>query len=60
MFYGFRLNDQKEWTKIKTFSSPQEFIDYVSRRRITTAKLIDEATYQKYYTNHAIPVGDET
>ena len=51
-YYAFRLNDQKEWTKIKNFDTIQEYKDYVARRHITYSKLIDEKTYQKYYVNH--------
>lgn len=51
MFYGFRLNDAKEWTKMKTFNTVEEYKEYVEKRRISFAKLIDEKTYQKYYVN---------
>ena len=50
-YYGFRLNDQKEWTKIKEFKSIQEYKDYIERKNIPWSKLIDEKTYQKYYLN---------
>lgn len=50
-YYGFRLNDQKEWTKIKEFKTIQEYKDYIERKSIPFSKLIDEKTYQKYYVN---------
>ena len=51
-YYGFRLNDAKEWTRIKTFNSIEEFKEYIEKRRIAYAKLIDEKTYNKYYLGH--------
>ena len=48
---GFRLNDQKDWTKIKEFKTIQEYKDYIERKNIPYSKLIDEKTYQKYYLN---------
>lgn len=53
MYYGFRLNEQKEWTRMKTFETVEEFKEYVEKRRVTYAKLIDEKTYQKYYLGHS-------
>lgn len=53
MFYGFRLNEQKDWTRIKTFNTIEEFKEYCEKRRITYAKLIDEKTYNKYYLGHS-------
>ncbi len=50
-YYGFRLNDQKDWTKIKEFKTIQEYKDYIERKNISFSKLIDEKTYQKYYVN---------
>ena len=50
-YYGFRLNDQKDWTKIKEFKTIQEYKDYIERKGIPFSKLIDEKTYQKYYDN---------
>ena len=38
-YYGFRLNDQKEWTKIKEFKSIQEYKDYIERKNIPWSKL---------------------
>ncbi len=52
MFYGFRLNDQKDWTRMKTFNTIEEFKEYCEKRKITYAKLIDEKTYNKYYLGH--------
>jgi hypothetical protein len=53
MYYGFRLNEQKEWTRMKTFDTVEEFKEYVEKRRVTYAKLIDEKTYQRYYLGHS-------
>lgn len=53
MYYGFRLNEQKEWTRMKNFDTVEEFKEYVEKRRVTYAKLIDEKTYQKYYLGHS-------
>ena len=50
-YYGFRLNDQKDWTKIKEFKTIQEYKDYIERKGIPFSKLIDEKTYQNYYVN---------
>jgi hypothetical protein len=52
MFYGFRLNEQKDWVKIKTFNTIEEFKEYTEKRKIVYAKLIDEKTYNKYYLGH--------
>lgn len=38
MFYGYRLNDQKEWTKMKTFDTIEEYLNYVERRNIVWAQ----------------------
>lgn len=59
MYYGFRLNEQKEWTKIKTFNSVEEFKEYIERRRVVYAKLLDEKTYNKYYANKAESIEDD-
>ena len=59
MYYGFRLNEQKEWTKIKTFNTIEEFKEYIERRRVVYAKLLDEKTYNKYYANKAEPIEDD-
>ena len=59
MYYGFRLNEQKEWTKIKTFNSIEEFKEYIERRRIVYAKLLDEKTYNKYYANKVESIEDD-
>lgn len=58
-YYGFRLNEQKEWTKIKTFNSIEEFKEYIERRRVVYAKLLDEKTYNKYYANKAESIEDD-
>ena len=59
MYYGFRLNEQKEWTKIKTFNSIEEFKEYIERRRVVYAKLLDEKTYNKYYANKTESIEDD-
>lgn len=59
MYYAFRLNEQKEWTKIKTFETIQDFKDYIEKRRIVYAKLLDEKTYNKYYANKSEPIEDD-
>jgi hypothetical protein len=59
MYYGFRLNEQKEWTKIKTFNTIEEFKEYIERRRVVYAKLLDEKTYNKYYANKAESIEDD-
>jgi len=51
-YYGFRLNEQKDWTRMKTFETIKEFNEYVEKRKIVYAKLIDETTYNKYYLGH--------
>lgn len=51
MFYGYRLNDQKEWTRIKEFKTIEDYKAYIERRNISYSKLIDEVTYNKYYVN---------
>ena len=53
MYYGFRLNEQKEWTRMRTFNTIEEFKEYIEKHRVTYAKLIDEKTYQKYYLGHS-------
>ena len=53
MFYGFRLNEQKEWTRMKTFNTIEEYKEYIDIRHITYSKLIDEKTYNKYYLNYS-------
>jgi len=52
-YYGFRLNEQKDWTRIKTFETIKDFKEYCEKHRITYSKLIDEKTYQKYYVGHS-------
>ena len=37
MFYGYRLNDQKDWVKMKTFNTIEEYKEYVERRHINYA-----------------------
>ncbi len=53
MFYGFRLNQQKDWTKMKTFNTIEEWKQYLEKHKIVYAKLIDEKTYNKYYLGHS-------
>ena len=35
MWYGYRVNDQQDWIKIKTFDSLNEYKDYIAKHRIT-------------------------
>lgn len=60
-YYGFRLNEQKEWTRIKEFKTIEDYKDYIARRNIPYSKLIDEITYKKYYLNKSStePDGDD-
>ena len=37
MWYGYRLNDQKEWVKIKTFDTLEEYKQYVANKNILYA-----------------------
>lgn len=37
MFYGYRLNEQKEWVKMKTFDTIEDYKDYVEKRHINYA-----------------------
>lgn len=59
MFYGFRLNEAKDWTRMKTFNSVEEFKEYCEKKHITWAKLIDEKTYNKYYLGHSEEESEE-
>jgi hypothetical protein len=36
-FYGYRLNEQKDWVKMKTFDTIEEYKQYVERRHIKYA-----------------------
>ena len=51
-YYGFRLNDQKDWTKIKEFKTIQEYKDYIETREIMAQmdknELIAEFDYYLY------------
>ena len=60
-YYGFRLNEQKDWTRMKTFETIEDFKEYCEKHRVTYSKLIDEKTYQKYYAGHSYePEKDES
>lgn len=37
MFYGYRLNEQKEWVKMKTFDTIEDYKAYVEKRHINYA-----------------------
>ena len=34
MWYGYRLNDQKDWVKMKTFESLDEYNEYIDKKHI--------------------------
>jgi len=34
MWYGYRINEQQDWVKIKSFDSLQEYKDYISKHRV--------------------------
>jgi hypothetical protein len=34
MVYGYRLNDQKDWVKMKEFESVEQYKTYVENKRI--------------------------
>ena len=42
MFYGYRLNDQKDWVKIKTFDSIEEYKDYVIKKHINYSMCLNK------------------
>lgn len=58
-YYGFRLNDQRDWVRMKEFNSIEEYKAYVEKKNIPYSKLIDEITYQKYYVNKSSTEPDE-
>ena len=35
MWYGYRLNDQKDWVKIKEFDSLEDYKEYINKKRIS-------------------------
>lgn len=35
MWYGYRLNDQKDWVKMKNFETLAEYRNYIEMHRIT-------------------------
>ena len=35
MWYGYRLNDQKDWVKMKEFDSLDEYKEYIDKKRIS-------------------------
>ena len=35
MWYGYRLNDQKDWVKMKEFDSLEEYKEYISKKHIS-------------------------
>ena len=37
MWYGYRLNDQQDWIKMKEFNSLEEYNEYIDKHRITTS-----------------------
>ena len=34
MWYAYRLNDQKDWTKMKEFDSLKEYQEYIEHKNI--------------------------
>ena len=37
MWYGYRLNDQQDWIKMKEFNNLKEYNNYISKHRISTS-----------------------
>lgn len=37
MWYAYKLNEQKDWVKMKNFDTLEEYKDYVAKRRISYA-----------------------
>ena len=35
MWYGYRLNDQKDWVKMREFDSLEEYKEYIDKKRIS-------------------------
>jgi len=37
MWYGYRLNDQQDWVKMKNFDTLEEYNNYVAKHRVSRA-----------------------
>lgn len=37
MWYGYKLNDQQDWVKMKNFDSLEEYKEYIERHRVSHA-----------------------
>ncbi len=37
MWYAYRLNDQQEWVKMKTFDTLNEYKSYVETHKVTNS-----------------------
>ena len=35
MWYGYRLNDQKDWVKMKEFDSLEDYKEYINKKHIS-------------------------
>lgn len=42
MWYGYRLNDQKDWVKIKSFDSVKEYQDYIDKKHISYSMCVNK------------------
>ncbi len=37
MWYGYRVNDQQDWVKMKDFNSLEEYNAYISKHKVSTS-----------------------
>lgn len=48
MVYAYRLNDQKDWVKMRNFESFEQYREYVERKNIMWSKCYDEKAFELY------------
>ena len=37
MWYGYKLNDQQDWTKMKNFDSLEDYYNYIEKHHVNKA-----------------------
>ena len=48
MWHAYRLNDNKDWVKMKDFNTLEEYKEYIEKKNIIWSKCFSEEAFQKY------------
>lgn len=59
MWHAYRLNDQKDWVKMKDFKTLEEYQEYIIRRKIMWSKCFNDTSFELYGSSAISPVVED-